>query len=96
MRVLHVFTVPVTRNGITMFALQRLPGLRAAGAAVGFVAPGEVEPSLRAEIEGAGARLYVLAAKAARPWLRARARFPRAPGKVRHPPRPRQFLLAVF
>ena len=44
MRVLHVFTVPVTRNGITMFALQRLPGLRAAGAAVGFVAPNEAEP----------------------------------------------------
>ena len=96
MRVLHVFTVPVTRNGITMFALQRLPGLRAAGAAVGFVAPGEVEPSLRAEIEAAGARLYVLPQK--RPglgYVRAR-RFPRAPGKVRHPPRPRQFLLAVF
>ena len=34
MRVLHVFTVPVTRNGITMFALQRLPGLRAAGVEV--------------------------------------------------------------
>ena len=67
MRVLHVFTVPVTRNGITMFALQRLPGLRAAGAAVGFVAPGEVEPSLRAEIEAAGARLYVLPQK--RPGL---------------------------
>ena len=67
MRVLHVFTVPVTRNGITMFALQRLPGLRAAGAAVGFVAPGEVGPSLRAEIEAAGARLYVLPQK--RPGL---------------------------
>ena len=67
MRVLHVFTVPVTRNGITMFALQRLPGLRAAGAAVGFVAPGEVEPSLRAQIEAAGARLYVLPQK--RPGL---------------------------
>lgn len=67
MRVLHVFTVPVTRNGITMFALQRLPGLRAAGAAVGFVAPGEAEPSLRAEIEAAGVRLYVLPQK--RPGL---------------------------
>ena len=78
MRVLHVFTVPVTRNGITMFALQRLPGLRAAGAAVGFVAPGEVEPSLRAEIEAAGARLYVLPQK--RPglaYVRALARLVR-------------------
>ena len=74
MRVLHVFTVPVTRNGITMFALQRLPGLRAAGAAVGFVAPGEVEPSLRAEIEAAGARLYVLPQKRPGPaYVRALA-----------------------
>lgn len=74
MRVLHVFTVPVTRNGITMFALQRLPGLRAAGAAVGFVAPGEVEPSLRAQIEAAGARLYVLPQKRPGPaYVRALA-----------------------
>ena len=63
MRVLHVFTVPVTRNGITMFALQRQPGLRAAGVAVDFVSPGAVEADLLRQIDGEGARVFVLAQK---------------------------------
>ena len=60
MRVLHVFTVAVTRNGITMFAVQRLAGLRKAGVTADFVSPAAVEPTLRAEIEKAGAHVYVL------------------------------------
>ena len=74
MRVLHVFTVPVTRNGITMFALQRLPGLRAAGAAVGFVAPGEVEALAARGDRGGGGAAVRSAAKAAGPaYVRALA-----------------------
>src|SRR5699024_4658651 len=51
MRVLHAFTVAVTRNGITMFALQRLEGLRKAGVEVDLLSPTAVEPGLRREIE---------------------------------------------
>ena len=63
MRVLHVFTVPVTRNGITMFALQRLPGLRAAGVEADFASPNTVEAGLLAQIEQAGARVFVVPQK---------------------------------
>ena len=60
MRVLHAFTVAVTRNGITMFALQRLEGLRKAGVEVDLLSPTAVEPGLRREIEHLGARLFVI------------------------------------
>lgn len=63
MRVLHVFTVAVTRNGITMFVLQRLAGLRAADVHADFVSPAPVEPILRAEIERQGARVFVMKQK---------------------------------
>ena len=67
MRVLHVFTVPVTRNGITMFALQRLPGTARGGRGGGLCLPrARWSRSLRAEIEAAGARRVRSAAKAAR------------------------------
>ncbi len=63
MRVLHVFTVPVTRNGITMFVLQRLGGMRAADVQADFASPSAVEPILRAEIERQGARVFVMKQK---------------------------------
>ena len=81
MRVLHVFTVPVTRNGITMFALQRLPGLRAAGVAVDFASPGEAEASLLPQIEAAGARAFALPPqRASRAYVRALADLVRREG----------------
>lgn len=60
MRVLNVFTVPVTRNGITLFALQRLPGLMRAGVEADFAAPGAVDPGFAAEVEAQGARVFAL------------------------------------
>lgn len=63
MRVLHVFTVSVTRNGITMYALERLEGLRRAGVEADFACTNEVEPGLRAQIERQGARVFTIAQK---------------------------------
>lgn len=54
MKTLQVFTIAITRNGITMFALQRADTLREAGITMDFACFNAVEPALLAEIEGHG------------------------------------------
>lgn len=63
MKTLHVFTVPVTRNGITMFALERADALSRAGISMDFAAGNAVEPSLLREIEARGIRVHRLASR---------------------------------
>ena len=60
MKALHVFTVAVTRNGITMFALERADVLRQAGVAMDFAAGNAVEPTLLREIESHGIHVHKL------------------------------------
>ena len=79
MRALHVFTVPVSRNGIVMFALQRAQALARAGIQIDFVSPNPVEPDLLEQIRAQGIEnVFVLAQK--RPgvsYVRALARLTR-------------------
>lgn len=62
MRILHIFTIPVTRNGVVMFALDRAQALLERGISLDFAALNEVAPDLRAQIEGKGIALHRIAA----------------------------------
>lgn len=82
LKVLMVVTVPMRYAGITLSLIRYVRHMRRDGLQIDFAAINEPEPSLKADIEGLGCRLYVVDSRNRNPlrYIRKLARIVREGG----------------
>lgn len=62
MKILHIFTLPFTRNGITVFPISRAKALAGRGILLDFAAPGEPQEALMGQLRALGIGYHPLCA----------------------------------